>query len=101
MSEPITIRLNDREFLVACEPEERPGLLAAASYLDSKMREFRANARSPGFDRLAVLTALSVTHELLETRQRQESEQRVFGEGIETLRRKLEGALERASGSRN
>ena len=101
MSEPISIRLNDREFLVACEPDERAGLLAAASYLDSKMREFRANARSPGFERLAVLTALSICHELLETRQRQESEQRVFGEGIESLRRKLEGALERANGSRS
>ncbi len=97
MSEPITIRLNDREFLVACEPEERAGLLAAASYLDTKMRELRANAHSPGFDRLAVLTALSIAHELLEIRQRHESEQRVFGEGIENLRRKLASALERAN----
>jgi cell division protein ZapA len=95
MSDPITIRLNDREFLVACEPEERPGLLAAASYLDSKMQEFRSNARSPGFDRLAVLTALSIAHELLETRQTQESQQRMLGDGIDSLRRKLESALER------
>lgn len=101
MSEPITIRLNDREFLVACEPEERSGLLAAASYLDTKMREFRANAHSPGFERLAVLTALSVAHELLETRQKQEAEQRVFGEGIDALRRKLESALERTTASRS
>jgi cell division protein ZapA len=64
-SEPVALRLLDREFLIACAPEEREGLLDAATFLDRKMRELRANARTPGFDRLAVLAAISVTHEYL------------------------------------
>lgn len=93
MSEPVTIRLLDREFLVACEPEERPGLLAAAGHLDTRMRELRSHSKSPGFDRLAVLVALSVTHELLTLRDKQEGRERMLGEGLATLRRKLEAAL--------
>jgi cell division protein ZapA len=59
-SEPVALRLIDREFLIACEPEERDGLLEAAGFLDRKMRELRANAKAPSFERLAVLTAISV-----------------------------------------
>ncbi|HET7359407.1 MAG TPA: cell division protein ZapA, partial [Rhodanobacteraceae bacterium] len=45
-SEPVTLRLVDREFLIACAPEEREGLLEAAAFLDRKMRELRANAKA-------------------------------------------------------
>ena len=41
MSEPVNIKILDREFTVGCEPEERDGLLAAANLLDSRMREIR------------------------------------------------------------
>ena len=33
-SEPVALKLLDREFLVACSEQERPGLLAAAALLD-------------------------------------------------------------------
>ena len=42
---PVALRLVDREFLIACAPEEREGLLESAAYLDRKMRELRANAK--------------------------------------------------------
>lgn len=88
-----TVRLLDREFLVGCAPDEREGLMAAASYLDGKMRELRGSSRSVGYDRVAVLAALSISHELLQLRYSQNEQMRGVGEGISMLRRKLEGAL--------
>ncbi|HEY2625081.1 MAG TPA: cell division protein ZapA, partial [Dyella sp.] len=38
-NEPVALRLVDREFLIACSPEEREGLLESAAFLDRKMRE--------------------------------------------------------------
>ena len=68
-SEPVSLRLLDREFHIACAPDERPGLVAAAQFLDGKMRELKANARAPGFDRIAVLDpALSLPIEARATR---------------------------------
>lgn len=93
MSEPVTVKLIDREFLIACEPDERPGLIAAAAYLDQAMRQLRANTRSPGFDRLAVLTALSITHELLGMRAQNEHHDHRLGDRLASMRRKLEQAL--------
>ena len=93
-SEPVALRLLDREFLIACAPEDREGLLEAATFLDRKMRELRANARTPGFDRLAVLAAISVTHEYLALRKQHDGADRSVTDGLAALRRKLEAALD-------
>lgn len=93
-SEPVALRLIDREFLIACAPEEREGLIEAAGFLDRKMRELRANAKAPGFERLAVLTAVSITHELLALRKQHDGQEQRLSDGLATLRLKLDAALE-------
>ena len=60
----LDIKLQGREFRVACAPEERDSLLAAVAYVDGKMNEIAAKTRSTG-ERLAVMTALNLAHELL------------------------------------
>ena len=93
-SEPVALRLIDREFLIACAPEERDGLLEAAGFLDRKMRELRANAKAPSFERLAVLTAISVAHELLILRKRHDGQEQRLCDGLAALRSKLDAALD-------
>jgi cell division protein ZapA len=90
----VTVKLLDREFLVGCQPDEREGLLAAVEYLNRKMREIRHASRSPGYDRIAVLAALDVTHELLMLQRSQQARSDTAGEQIALLRRKLEAALD-------
>jgi cell division protein ZapA len=94
VSEPVALRLIDREFLIACSPEEREGLLEAASFLDRKMRELRANARAPSFERLAVLAAISVTHEFLTLRKQHDGQEQRLSDGLAALRQKLDAALD-------
>ena len=91
--EPVALRLLDREFHIACAPEELEGLLEAAQFLDRKMRELKANARTPGFDRIAVLAAISITHELLQTRKQKQQADPQLTNDLALLRRKLEQAL--------
>ena len=69
MSEPIAVSILDREFLVACTPEERPGLIAAAAMVDGRMREIRNNARTASADRIAVMAALNIANDLLRERK--------------------------------
>ncbi|MDW8480123.1 MAG: cell division protein ZapA [Xanthomonadales bacterium] len=70
MAEAVAVRVLERDYLVACEPEQRPRLLEAAALLDGRMRELRAGVRSvPPMDRLAVLAALNLASELIEARQ--------------------------------
>jgi cell division protein ZapA len=90
----VTVKLLDREFLVGCKPDEREGLLAAVEQLNRKMREIRHASRSPGYDRIAVLAALDITHELLMLQRSQSALSDSAGEKIALLRRKLEDALD-------
>lgn len=90
----VTVKLLDREFLVGCKPSEREGLLAAVEYLNQKMREIRHTARSPGYDRIAVLAALDIAHELLTLQRGQSAISDSASEHIATLRRKLEQAMQ-------
>ncbi|MDX9739621.1 MAG: cell division protein ZapA [Gammaproteobacteria bacterium] len=70
--EPVTIRILDKEFRVACPPEERESLLAAARYLNERMREVRDTGKVIGLDRIAVMAGLNVANELLRQQARED-----------------------------
>ena len=94
MSEaPVSVNILDREFLIGCTPEEKPGLIAAANYLDAKMREIRNSARAAGVDRIAVMAALNIAHELIQLRQHSESDNGTLAQHLQMLRAKLDGVL--------
>lgn len=94
MSEPVNVRILDREYLVGCPPEEREGLLAAAKLLDSRMREIRGGNRMAGIDRIAVLAALNLASELLDNRNQGGERDRELHRGLAELNRKLDGLLQ-------
>lgn len=91
---PVAVNILDREFLIGCSPEERPGLIAAASYLDAKMREVRNGARAAGMDRIAVMAALNIAHEFMQLKQRADADANMLAQQLHSLRIKLDGALE-------
>lgn len=61
----IDISLQGREYRVTCAPDERDSLLAAVAYVESKMNEIASRTKGSG-ERLAVMTALNLAHELLD-----------------------------------
>ena len=70
MSEPVTVRILDREYTVGVSEDERAGLASAARMLDARMRELRGGNKMVAADRLAVLTALNLAHELQQRDER-------------------------------
>ena len=57
-----------REFRVACPDNEQKGLLEAVDYLNKKMNEIRDNGKVIGLERIAIMAALNIAHELLSTK---------------------------------
>jgi cell division protein ZapA len=60
----------DKEYSIICPQEERSNLVSAARYLDGKMREIRSSGKVIGADRIAVMAALNITHDLLHKEER-------------------------------
>ncbi|RAU48717.1 MULTISPECIES: cell division protein ZapA [unclassified Pseudomonas] len=69
----ITVQILDKEYSIICPQEERTNLVSAARYLDGKMREIRSSGKVIGADRIAVMAALNITHDLLHKQERPES----------------------------
>ncbi|RFA31254.1 cell division protein ZapA [Alkalilimnicola ehrlichii] len=69
MVTPVKVHILDKEFLVACPDDEKSELLQSASYLNRRMREIRDSGKVIGMDRIAVMAALNITHELLSARE--------------------------------
>ena len=66
---PVTVAVLDQEFRIGCPEGEREALIASAAYLDKKMREIKTSGRIIGLDKIAVMAALHIAHELLQSKQ--------------------------------
>ena len=63
----LDVKIMGREYRVACTPEERDALYAAVDLVDGKMREIAQRTKSTIAERVAVMAALNIAHELLST----------------------------------
>ena len=64
----LQISIMGREFRVACEPDEEKALLEAVDYLNGKMEEIKEQGKITGLDRIAIMSALNISHEFMTAR---------------------------------
>lgn len=64
----VDVSIMGRDFTVSCTEEERPGLINAVNFLDKKMRDIRDSGKVVGIERIAIMTALNLAYELLNTK---------------------------------
>jgi len=65
----LDVTILGREFKVACRADERDELMEAVALLDRRMREIRDRGKVSGTDRIAVMAALNIAHDLLRERR--------------------------------
>lgn len=96
MSEQIKtldIKLLDRELRVACPEGERGELLDAVAYLDKKMREIRDGGKVASVERIALMAALNITHELLKTKVGRGFDLADFARRMDTMQAAIDAAI--------
>jgi cell division protein ZapA len=64
----LTVSLLGREFRVACPEGEEKQLLASADYLNRKLKEARDTGKAVGNERIAIMAALNIAHEMMSNR---------------------------------
>ncbi|GAB4302074.1 MAG: cell division protein ZapA [Thiohalomonadaceae bacterium] len=90
----VPVRILDKEYTIACPAEEREGLLESARILNDKMRDIRSSGKVIGSERIAVLAALNITHELLQQRHSGSGYTGDLGRRLRRLQERIEGVLE-------
>ena len=90
---PVSVQILDKEYLVACQPDEKETLLESSRHLDQKMREIRDTGKIIGTDRIAVMAALNITHELLDHQRSVKTGDAATSKRLFKLQSKIENAL--------
>ncbi|MCC5796887.1 MAG: cell division protein ZapA [Methylophaga sp.] len=90
MSVPVVVSILGKEYQVACPEEEREALIASARMVHQNMEKIRATGKVVGLDRVAVMAALNLAHELLTLQQDE-------GQDIEKINNKIVQLKERVS----
>jgi cell division protein ZapA len=93
---PVTVKIMEKEFQIACPPEEREALEASAELLNSHMRNVKESGKVFGSDRIAIMAALNLTHELLQHKTESRHFGKTFSERISAMQSKVEAALQDA-----
>jgi len=79
----LDVSIMGHTYKVACSDDEREALLSAVAYLDRKMSEIKSAGKVASSERIAVMAALNITHELLTAKNN------ASGFDIEGLKRRM------------
>jgi cell division protein ZapA len=91
----VSVRIMEKEYVIACPYEERTALLDTAEFLNSRMREVRDSGKVVGLDRIAVMVALNLANELLRLKNQDARLESEASGRVRALRERVEGAIER------
>ncbi len=94
---PVKVMILDKEYLISCSDEERDQLRTAVDLLNDKMLEMKNAGSVIGTERIAVMTALNITHELLDYKQKNQDYTSRIDITLKRLQGKINNALVRES----
>ena len=89
----VTVKILDKEYQVACPPEEVDALTTSARYLDDQMRTIRESGKVFGLDRIAVMAALNIANEYINNRESLSSTQGLVDTKVTELADRVSQAL--------
>jgi cell division protein ZapA len=96
-SSTLEVFILDKSYRINCPEQEQESLRNSAMYLDKRMRDIKSSGKIIGVDRIAVLAALNIAHELLNNHKAAESSDEARA-GLVHLIQKIEHSLAQHSG---
>lgn len=94
MSIPVTVNILGKEYQVACPEEEREALLESARLVHQNMDQIRSSGKVVGVDRIAVMAALNIAHDLINLQQDENQDLDKTYEKITQLKERVSAFLE-------
>lgn len=93
-SESVTVSILGKEYQISCPPSEEEALRKSARYLDEQMSRIKARSSTLGFEKIAVMAALNISHELLKKSQQATATESDSLRELRHLEEKIDLALE-------
>ncbi|MCK5813690.1 MAG: cell division protein ZapA [Cocleimonas sp.] len=91
---PVAIRILGKDYTIACPSGAQRSLISSAKEVDDKMREIRKSGKIIGSERIAVITALNLAHELNFANEQSSLDDEII-QRINKLQKKITSTLNR------
>lgn len=90
----INIKIMGRDYQIACGPDEEDALRQSATYLNKQMEKIKKHGSTLSFEKVVVMTALNISHELLQNTQQADDSENGAQQFLTHLEKKIESALQ-------
>jgi len=90
----VSLIIMGKEYKIACDPEEQDDLVHSAHQLNVQMCKMRDSGKITGPDRIAVMAALNLAHELQLMKNQNAILNQNLSECLAKLSLKIENVLE-------
>ncbi|MDO9423731.1 MAG: cell division protein ZapA [Methylobacter sp.] len=92
--QPVSLTIMGKEYKIACAADEQSDLIQSAQQLDMQMRQMRDSGKVAGADRIAVMAALNLAHELQLMKNQNAMLNQNLSECLAKMTHKIENVLE-------
>ena len=89
----IQVTILDKEYQVNCPPSDQEALIKSARYLDESMRKIKSRGNIHGAEKIAVMAALNITHDMLRKNLLINETRQTTSEQVQSLEEKIDLAL--------
>lgn len=92
----VTISIMGKEYQIACQPAEEEALRQSARYLNEQMSRIKARGATLGFEKVAIMAALNISHDFLKASQGSDSVEDSERKRAKAIEDKIDAALQKA-----
>ena len=95
-STAMQVKILDKEYQVNCPPADQEALIKSAQYLDENMRKIKGRGNIHGAEKIAVMAALNITHDMLRKNRMINETRHNTAQQVKGLEDKLDMAIARS-----
>ena len=89
----VQVKILDKEYQVNCPPQDQEALVKSARYLDENMRKIKGRGNIHGVEKIAVMAALNITHDMLRKNRLINETRQSISQEVKGIEDKIELAL--------
>jgi cell division protein ZapA len=89
----VEVKILDKEYQVNCPPSDQEALMKSARYLDESMRKIKDRGNIHGAEKIAVMAALNITHDMLRKNRLINETRHITAQELKSLEEKIDVAL--------
>ena len=91
---PVTVKILNQNYEVSCHEDEKDVLFNSAELLNDKMMKTKAEGKTIGLDRIAVISALNFANDSLSHKEITNALNSTIKQRINSISQKLESILQ-------